>query len=289
MSILTKVFVVLVTVLAVALVALIIPFVANTENYREQLAAERSQRQAVETQTKVLQKVLADSTEGANTQLAQLRSETDGLRLQVAALLQQVSVAQADLIRARADAAKATSDTTRLSSTLAQNEAILKSALDEVAKRRQEMVQQETKVIQLAERNNELQNQKESLERQFRRLNEEKTQMEEEKSALEKALAAVPEQFRPGARAEVAVPFPAPVGLQGQITKVETVAGKIFAQINIGKADRVAPNMKFLVHRDNKFMGNLIILSVDDRTAAGSLELPQGELLVGDSVQSSGI
>ena len=39
MSFLTKLFVVLVTVLAIVLVSIVVPFVANTENYKQQITA----------------------------------------------------------------------------------------------------------------------------------------------------------------------------------------------------------------------------------------------------------
>ena len=63
----------------------------------------------------------------------------------------------------------------------------------------------------------------------------------------------------------------------------------MFAQINVGTADHVAKNMKFLVYRGTTYLGTLVISNVDTKASAGTLELTTGQQVnKGDGVLTGG-
>jgi hypothetical protein len=71
---------------------------------------------------------------------------------------------------------------------------------------------------------------------------------------------------------------------------VQKVEDTTFVQINVGSADGVAKNMKFLVHRGNQLLGTLVITNVDTKASAGKLQVVGPGMLVaqGDAVLTGG-
>ncbi len=293
MNVLTKVFVVLVNVLSVALVALVIAFVANTENYKQKFTDIKAERDSFDAKSRNIQGELNLLKGEWDKQAKTYADEINAKLSQAKAAEDQLAAVRAELAGARRDTAKLEAQVSGLSAAMSQNQAILDAALKELAQRRDDAVKLETRAIQLADRNNELMNQVEAYNRQVRRLNEQMTQLDEEKNKVSDLWTRVPQDVRDrltqataaGASGVVeAVQTAVPV--RGQITKIEQVGDQTFAQINLGKADKVVPNNKFMIYRDNKFMGNLIIMTVSDREAVGRVELNQVPLSAGDRVMS---
>lgn len=291
MNVLTKVFVVLVNVLSVALVALVIAFVANTENFKQKFADMKADRDGAEAKARLFQGELSLLKGEWDKQAKTYADEINAKLMQVKTAEDQLAQVRAELASARRDTAKLEAQVSGLSAAMSQNQSILDAALKELAQRRDDAVKLETRAIQLADRNNELMNQVEAYNRQVRRLNEQMAQLDEEKSKISDLWTKVPQDIRDRvtnvASTTTAVdPVQAAVPVRGQITKIEKVGDQTFAQINVGKSDQVAPNTKFMIYRDNKFMGNLIIMTVSDREAVGRVELAQGALSAGDRVMS---
>ncbi len=293
MSVLTKVFVVLVNVLSVALVALVIAFVANTENFKQQFTEVKAERDSFDAKARLIQGELNLLKGEWDKQAKTYADEINAKLAQAKAAEDQLATVRAELAGTRRDTAKLEAQVSGLSAAMSQNQAILDAALKELAQRRDDAVKLETRAIQLADRNNELMNQVEAYNRQVRRLNEQMTQLDEEKNKISDLWTRVPQDVRDrltqttaAAAAGVVEAVQTAVPVRGQITKIETVGDQTFAQINLGKTDKVAPNTKFMIYRDNKFMGNLIIMTVSDREAVGRVELNQVPLSAGDRVMS---
>jgi hypothetical protein len=84
-------------------------------------------------------------------------------------------------------------------------------------------------------------------------------------------------------------PFEPQTLIKGQVTAVKQFENETFLQINVGSSDGVAPNMKFMVHRGNQFLGSLIVTTVDKKAAAGRLKSQQSSIDVGDNVLTGGL
>ncbi len=290
MSVLTKVFVVLVTVLSVMLVALIVPFVANTQDYKKMFSAADDQRAIAERAAAIRQDELSASQEKDSEQTASLKRQNENLVSQINLLSQSLADSEAKALNEQGKNAKFEADLSRLTSANQQYAQIAQEVQQELTRRRSDTVAQQTKIIQLGDRNNELESQLDTLTRQVRRVREQTVQLQEQNTVLETKLAQLPPEWRAKVlHEEVApAPFVPESPIKGEVTSVEQLEKDTFVQVNVGRNDGVAENMKFLVHRSNQFVATLVITKVDARASAGRLELLQGDVTVGDAVLTGG-
>ncbi len=291
MSVLTKVFVVLVTVLAVVGATLMMAYVANVNTYKN---AYQDQKSVVEAYRKTVNskegqiQAMSTSLATMQQQLAQVTRQKDA---EVQAAIKDRNAAQADLTVAKAREAELAASVTTIGDTLKQNEQIVKDTLTQLQKTRAQIVDLQTQNIELVSRNNDLDGTRRSLENEARRLKESVAQAQSEydqlKGKWDKVPGDIKQAIEPGQASASVMKIPAPARLQGQITRVEQVAGETLAQVNIGAADNVQPNMVFVIHRGDKFLGNLVILKTDDRSAVGQVTLAQNGVKAGDAVMGT--
>ncbi|MEX0777237.1 MAG: hypothetical protein WD042_16155 [Phycisphaeraceae bacterium] len=281
MSVLTKVFVVLVTVLSIAFVAMTVVFVANTENFREQAVSLKEELSGAQKTNHILQGDLAAASAEKAKTLADLNAELEGLTSALNKQVGDTAGLQQALDAKNREFAALSADLTGVKVAMQQNVQILDATLAELKQKRDDLVKAQTDAIQVRNRNDELDSTVKALENQVRYMKEQLAMSQEEIARLEGLVA----QGGAGAQ-ETTSPLP-DVRIEGKITRVQDVSGKTFVQISVGRADRVLPRMKFLISRDGKFMGNLIIQSVDERASAGVVELPQGAIQEGDLVMTA--
>lgn len=293
MSILSKIFVVLVTILSVALVAMVVPFVAKTEMLREQLRELEGDKQVADYTAASRQQEVNLLRQGESERNSRLTAESLVLKNQITELATQVGKADADARSAREQSGRLQSDLSRLVAAEQQHADINKSLSDELTLRRKELVTQQTKNIQLADANNSLQAERETLDRQVRRFAEQITLQEDEIAKLEKTLSRVPADIRNQlAKGEdevtTSATFEPETPIRGLVNKVQKVDDSVFIEISVGVNDGVTKNMKFLVHRGNKFLGTLVITAVDAKAAAGKMQFAQEDVVAGDAVLAGG-
>lgn len=289
MSPLTKVFVVLVTVLSVVLVALVVPFVANTENYKAKLAVAQSDRDAAAARAKGLETAAGIAAERDAERVANLVNENRLLTTQRNEYANKLGDISSSLSSERAAKGKADADVSRLSASNAQLTSITAALQTELSLRRKENEEKQATAIAQADQIRDLEGAKETLSRQVRSLQQQVVAVQDRNKTLEDAMA----RLDPSTRAQImggeqtgGPEFEASTPILGKITAVQRVAEDTFVQINVGKNDGVQANMKFLVHRGNQFLGTLVITTVDARAAAGRLRLSQGDIVAGDAVLS---
>ncbi len=290
MSPLTKFFVVLVTVLSVVLVALVVPFVANTENYKAKLAVAQSDRDAAAARAKGLETAAGIAAERDAERVANLVNENRLLTTQRNEYANKLGDISSSLSSERASKGKADADVSRLSASNAQLTSITAALQTELSLRRKENEEKQATAIAQADQIRDLEGAKETLGRQVRSLQQQVVAVQERSKTLEDAMA----RLDPSTRAQImggdqttgGPEFESTTPILGKITAVQRVADDTFVQINVGKNDGVQANMKFLVHRGNQFLGTLVITTVDGRAAAGRLRLSQGDIVAGDAVLS---
>ena len=135
MSVLTKVFVVLVTLLSILLVALIVPYVANTEYYHQTaLDAEKARAGAV-SDAQLKQALLEQVNAKTNDTIKDLNAARAVLEGQLHLFQRRdLSKAETDLLDARAAKAKTESDLTRLATAELQHAEINKALNEELTR-----------------------------------------------------------------------------------------------------------------------------------------------------------
>ncbi len=288
MSPLTKAFVVLVTVLSVALVALVVPYVAQTEDFNAEIkrlegkaaAADQSARIAEQEKSAVQEKVSEESAL-LNQRITTLTKEMSDLRT-------QADEAKKSVLLSDRKVQQLESELSRFSAAAEQDANLLTVTTADLKQTRQALVDAQTKLVQLGDRNNELESQRDSLTRQVRRLGEKMVSLEQGNVELRGLLAKVPEQYRQaistGEAAEVAIE--STVSIAGTITDVEDAAGTQLVQVDVGSKDGVEANMKFLVHRDDQYVGTFVVDRVESAIAAGRITLSKSQVQSGDQIYS---
>jgi len=285
-SAISKLLVVLVSFMAVLLVAITVPFVYNTQNYAAQVSEAHKLRDAALASVNEKERAISELQKQEASQVRELRSEKNQLNSQINNLLSQLASVSAELEDAKSANTAAKADVSRLVATNAQYAEIVEGLQDQRDELLAANLTKDTQLIERADRNNVLESQKGTLERRVRLLQEDLTAAQETAASLEAKLSTVAVADA-GAAGEPA-PFVSGVPINGVVTDVSSAGGERFLQINVGTNDGVATNMKFMVHRGGEYLGSLIITRVDSNAAAGRVELAQGDINVNDKVLSGG-
>lgn len=280
MSPLTKVFVVLVTLLSVVLVALVIPFVAKTRDW--QAHAQDLQTELVVAQKKAEQteQDIQNLYSATSQQVTQLLEQNKQLEAQ----LQQVTTAQSQAEQATADLRgeieKKEADISSLTATAAQSSKLLETVSQNLKDAQEELTNAKTRNIRLVDTNTQLQAEVSNLERQVRRLRETMVQLEQQNRQLTAQGGASQGSDETGSSSVLAGKK-----IAGSITDVENIADMTLVLMDIGQSDGVKQNMKFNIERNGTFVGNLVVETVDTAEASGRVTLKaRGSVQPGDRV-----
>ncbi|MBN1360901.1 MAG: hypothetical protein JW993_09925 [Sedimentisphaerales bacterium] len=290
MSTLTKVLIVLLSVFSLFLCGVVVTYVANAENYKDLYDRQRRDIQTARNNQDDAENALAECKEAAEkTQqtleqqisdmtinVSNLQAQLEDLKRQNDQLVQRVATSAATVtmtsetqktVLEQAQAAQARvrdleDEQTRLESDLKETNRLL---LEKIA-----IIEDlQTKNKQLAQANQE-------LETGVNQYLQQRGQV-----------AAVPRPVTP--TPGIALPATPPtrqIDLNGRIVRVDNQ----LAEISIGSAAGVRPNMTFHVTRGAQFICNLEILDggVDTDSAVGVLKLVQGtEPRPGDTVKTN--
>jgi septal ring factor EnvC (AmiA/AmiB activator) len=284
LSTLTKVLIVLLTVFSIFLCGIVVTYVANADNYKEKysshdrdLRAARTARQAaqndlaaakeeadqmrrdLEAQMNQLTVTITDlqakleSVQRENTQMSQ-RVRDMGASVQQANELQASQMEQAQA--AQQQVATLEAERTRLERELAETDHALMEKMAIVA-------QLEEKTRQLIEANQE-------LEMRF-------NQYLRPSGMTTAAPATVTAQT---GIAVPAAPVARDIGLNARVSAVDIK--NALAELSIGSAAGVRPDMRFHVTRDQQFVCDIRILDVGPDQSVGILEKIQVAPRVGD-------
>jgi len=273
-SILTKIFVVLVTVLAIGMVPLMVAYVENTQHYRQELQKVDDARIVAESRANFLERrnqeiqgkfseAIAEKVEAQARLEERLIARLGDLKekdTRIAQLTQQISGKDATIDRLTA-------------SDQQQNQLIADLREDKEELQEQASSAQAT----LVERTGEMQELRTSLElmnENVRLVQEKLADSREKVKDLEAKLEAAPGTG--GGTTEVAARPPS-TPIQGLVTSVDELAGgQTLVAINVGSNDEVQPGMNFIIHRDGRYVATMEVIKVDQRRAAGRVTLKEG-------------
>jgi len=272
LSPLTKALVLLVTILSIVLVALVVPFVANTDNLQGEITS-------LETRVKIAKASAAKASNENQRLIAAQGSGQDQMQDRITALVgENVKLTQA-VSKFEADAKEAGSKVDSLGASIVlmgstqDNLATLLSNQTEALKLSQgSNVNLKKENAQLAQRNNDLDAQVTGLTRTNRSLTE-------KISDLSNQLANGPAGGSGGATVSAGLSGE----VRGAVTGIETVDGNItLIQLNVGSNDQVSRNTKFILHRNDQYVGTATVKSVQETISIAKVESTTGSIRVGD-------
>tara|TARA_Y100001933_G_scaffold265072_1_gene334982 strand:+ start:24322 stop:25257 length:936 start_codon:yes stop_codon:yes gene_type:complete len=297
LSVLTRLFVIAVTVLSVALVAVVVPFVAQTENYRSQVNDAESRRVRADVTARLRDAEMTRLANRESERILKLNSANQGLTSEVARLSEELNTSRALLATAKAENANNGANLAHLSASHEQFALIVESMRKELNERRGQALDQQKKIIELADESDRLKAELDSLTRQVRQYQETTVALEDRNADLEKMLGRLDPAIRQQiegqdvAGASSTRPFMPDYLIDGQITNIARLDDETFVELNIGSNDGVEKNMKFRIHRQGDFIANLVVTVVDIDACSGRVTLLDDgqQVTVGDSVQTGGL
>lgn len=278
MSTMTKVFVVLNSILTIALSCVFVSAAAQWDNWRQVVRSyEESRDNAIQMQ---------QAEQAASAAALALKEEAR------AAAQRSLEQAQKDLVarneelaRARSDRAKAENEKTRIEATATS----LRDMLDvrtaeatDLRKRNQDLLTRNNELEERYTRGNsrilELTTNVTILTDQIRNL-------QEKLYAAEQGGARLTSTARPISSAAPITAVAAQPGLMGPIRGSVTTVDGAYASVNIGEASGVTVGMEFMVYRDSTYLGMLKIETVGSQEAAGKLAAQAaGQVRSGDMI-----
>lgn len=294
MSILSRAFVILVTVLSVVLVALIVPWSAKVQNANDKIASLTTELRTKSSQVQTLQAEQSQTDKYWDEQIKRVQATVTLAENDIKSLQANVDSVRRERDDALAQQRQVSSDLTRVTSIADQQIAIIDSLKNELLQVTPDLVNLGREVAQLNDALLEARSQSEQAARQVRLIQEQSAQREAE---LGRAIAFLNEKGFPGPdiaegnfkpeedeRGGVSTPDPA---IRGQVTAVQrTPAGITLAAVNVGANDRVQDSMRFMVYRGDTFKGFLDVQDVRNRDSTGRISNPAGgtQVEAGDSV-----
>ncbi len=286
MSVLTKVFVVLVTFLSVALVAATVPFVATTERFRDLYDREHSARQIAQVTAEARQTQLNEERSERQAEFDRLSSKIKDLERQAGSLMATQTGLRAEMMEKRLEIEKLRAQESQLTAANRNLTATALAQATELSEHRSQMREHAERVVGLDLRVAELDNDNQFLRQRLKFYQEQVVSLQEGKKGLHDTLRQIPrsvmEEFVDAEEgANVVDP---PHDIEGQVTEVRKTANETWVEVNVGRNDGVSEQMRFFVQRGEQYVGTLIITIVQDRNAAGRMNLVnQGhEVIVGD-------
>lgn len=295
MSILTKVFVVLLVVFSIAFTVMTVSIVAQSTDWRD--TALKYEEHAKIADTNLSNLIAANAAELAAAHDA-LRGHLD----RIADLETQLHKARNDVGRVQGELARAASER---SSSAAINRGLL-AQLDACAAGRDgyhgQVEKLEARNIELERKNIDLNDRVNEYTAQIVVMLEQKRQLEQQVNIVRSENEKLTRQSR---RLSRGMPFEDAMGAAtGKVTAgspvaetairghVVEVAGNIVT-ISVGAADGVEKDMVFVIHRDDQYVGDLKIDLVDPNESAGRLESstvsPRSGDLVTDAARIGGL
>lgn len=287
MSVLTKLFVLILTVLSIALSMLTIGTMASQQNwkqsaadYKGEAASAVAQLDAVTANAALEQQRALARLEDNQAEIMRLRNDINDLSIQLANAQQKIASTNNQLNNEQAQA-----------TSLAEHNKMLEGARS----REQELV------AKLSERNSRLTRENIDLNDRVKELTANMAMAQSRVRALKEQLSggmgerfgSAPATQIPGGPAIVQAYTPsASVGLsditapiRGEVTAVR---GDL-AEISVGSADGVGHGMRFLLYRRTggapKYVGTLRVTAVEANAAAGVIEQSEGDISVGDAAR----
>ena len=288
MSILTKIFVVMVTILAVAFVPLVVANAFNQPNFQERIDRLQQRLRIAEDDAEEARRI-------SNRLVQQYRTERDRERERSAEYQRRFDDAQARAQRAEDERRQVELTLAETRAQLARRSEDLsktRDLLDEANERTRRMAEAEKGYVrQIGELNSELLQKSalaETLRRQVRHMEERFTVVQRQLADLQERIVQAPEEVQRMIRGEVEHErgFWADPPISAQVVDVSSERGTVFVQLNVGERDNVQRNMAFQLRRGDRFLGRLIIRDVDDRTSAGIVERVQDRIRQGDEAFS---
>jgi small-conductance mechanosensitive channel len=276
--VLTKVFIVLVSLLAVLLVPLVVVYAHNENSFKARYqASELAKANALEEMKSAQARAAADSTQ-KQAEISQLSAANHELESARAADQAKIRELQANLAAAEGLKTEILAQLASVATTSKASQDLTESLITELRQLRADTVAIERQRVQLDEALSEMKGQLEVAEAARRALAEELTRLKGEHSAAIAKLSAYVAKYgsdkldvRAGAMAGITPDRT----LTATVIRVERSTGQVLAEINAGSRDGVKKDWAMLISGRDGFVANLRIIDVDINRSTGIVSMEE--------------
>jgi chromosome segregation ATPase len=284
--VLTKIFIVLVSLLAVLLVPLVVVYAHNEDSFKAKYQAAAAQEAAANQNLESEGIIHAEERARLELQGRELITENKSLARERESAVTDVRRLEGDLADARSQQGEIRADLATISSAVAAGQDLVESLLSEVRTMRSEALHAERRAVELDEALRDITGQLESAVAARRAVQEELQQLREEHARAMEQVAVYVEKY---GRIDLDLTPPPPmIDLDATVVSVRRGAEQTLAEINAGSRDGVQEGWIMTIGRSGAFLGNLRIIAVDINNATGIVELEdpngRGRVEAGDRV-----
>ncbi len=285
MHVLTKIFVVLVSLLACMLVPLVVTYAHNENSYASLYSAAKSQADAAEAELRSARSGFDTAKATLQTENTQLQETVKDLRSQMASLELDVRQAEQGRVEAESRQSEFQAQLATLASAIQVGQSVRETLLSEVRDLRDRMLDTERERVELDQAYQLALSEKEVAEKARRALEEELAQIKDERSsALDQVQRYVSTYGPLDAGDSVQLGVRPDRNLETRIVEVRRTADEVLAEIDAGSRDGVKIGWVLTISNAEGFAGRLRVTEVDINRAVGVVELEQGRVAQGDRV-----
>lgn len=267
MHFLTKVFVLIATVLSIALSALAIAYATNVDRVRQDYTNELARSQAAQTALSTSKSQFDTEKTRLNSQLQSIQNQMSSMQGEVTSLQAERTQLQVERDRAIADRALTDAKIGELSELARTQAQLLDNYRTEVNTLRKNELTYRQRTLEMEDRLSDLQSQRDVLDQNYRAL-------QEELAAIKRDATQVAAGATSGASAgDRPWTYAGPI-IYGRVESVQldTGAKKTLAKLSVGSNDRVQKNMLMKVIRDNNFVANVVVTQTDLSFSVGVVD-----------------
>jgi hypothetical protein len=286
--VLTKIFIVLVSLLAVLLVPLVVVYAHNEDSFKAKYEASAALAAAANQNLETEGITHAEERARLELQVRELTGQNKTMARERESALTDVRRLDGELAEARSQQAEIRADLATISSAVSAGQDLIESLLSEVRTMRSEALAAERRSVELDEALRDITGQLESAVAARRAVQEELQQLREEHARALERVAVYVEKY---GRVELEggpLPPAITVDLDATVVSVRRGAEQTLAEINAGSRDGVQEGWIMTIGRSGNFLGNLRIIAVDINNATGIIELEdpngRGKVEAGDRV-----
>lgn len=284
MHVLTKIFIVLVSLLAVLLVPLVVVYAHNENSYAARYEAATAETAAAQAALASAKTSFGIADAQKEWQLEQLRAENRQLRDQVAVQETTIQTVQRDLVEAESGKEEINAKLATLVSAVDASQRLTESLIAELRQVRKEALDSERRLVQVDEALRDSQAKLEVAVQARRALQEELQRLKDEHGVTLDQLAQMIAIHGPLRAGIEGTGIPPTRDLDATVVHVRRDADQVLAEIDAGSRDGVEVGWSMPIGYGGDFVGRLRIISVDINRATGIVELEQRPVEVGHTV-----
>lgn len=280
MSTMTKVFVVLTSVLTITVSTLFVAAAAQWINWKDLADGFRTARDAAVTERQNSQATAVMALQVKDDAIAERERTVSDLNQKLQTNADENARLKSESSRFQSEALSAEGSRKSLESMLAVEKSARDRAEEHNNELRRDNMELQTRNTRLNGRNMELVSQTTVLRDEVRNLQEKNYALEQRFAQVQRggAAGAGIDQTTEAGTARVVSP-----SVKGVIDATVTSVDGNYASISVGESSGVAPGMEFMLVRDGSYLGDLLIDTVRPKEAGGKLVLAAGrEVQAGD-------